>query len=277
MKRWMVMVWIALLVHGGGNHPRGRGCCHALIIPKVSLGLHTGKAPPTMTTSPAFFPVATRTTIQRRRTRRMAAIPSDATDEAAVQPSSSPEKPSLQKQQQQQQQSPPPPPQQQQRPQVLATGYSQQMDLIEAIQEAMTMALQALPQTSTTDETNQIDLAIVSVSSLYDGNASPSIVVPTCLELAKGSKLYGRGIQYLIGSTVGGVVSSRTNWEDPYGSRVSIKDDEDENDDDDENDEEVDQKARRVCIPTELEGVPGVSITLAILPDVKLKVCGFAL
>lgn len=125
-------------------------------------------------------------------------------------------------------------------PQVLASGYSQKIDLIEAIQEASDMALAALPK-ATPD--SQIDLAIVSISSLYDGNlnSSPSDVVPAFLKAA--AKDYGTGIQHLVGSTSGGFVSSRTNW------------------DSDE------------CIPVEQEGVLGVSVVYCILPDVKLKVC----
>jgi hypothetical protein len=132
-------------------------------------------------------------------------------------------------------------------PQVLASGYSQKIDLIEAIQEASDMALAALPK-ATPD--SQIDLAIVSISSLYDGdlNSSPSDVVPAFLKAAANE--YGTGIQHLIGSTVGGFVGSRTNW--------------DSNDD---------KKGPRTCIPIEQEGVPGVSVVYCILPDVKLKVC----
>jgi hypothetical protein len=132
-------------------------------------------------------------------------------------------------------------------PQVLASGYSQNIDLIEAIQEASDMALAALPM-ATAD--SQIDLAIVSISSLYDGNlnSSPSHVVPAFLKAA--AKDYGTGIQHLIGSTSGGIVSSRTN-----------------------SDSGDDKKGPRACIPIEQEGIPGVSVVYCILPDVKLKVC----
>lgn len=132
-------------------------------------------------------------------------------------------------------------------PQVLASGYSQKIDLMEAIQEASDMALAALPK-ATPD--SQIDLAIVSISSLYDGNlnSSPSDVVPAFLKAA--AKEYGTGIQHLVGSTSGGFVSSRTNW-----------------------DSDDDNKGPRACIPVEQEGVPGVSVVYCILPEVKLKVC----
>jgi hypothetical protein len=135
-------------------------------------------------------------------------------------------------------------------PQVLATGYSQAMELTEAIQEATDMALQALPVASAD---SKIDLCIVSVSSLYDGNVSPSIVVPTILQAA--SK-YGQGIQHLVGSTNGGFISSVANLERPPTAMAQ---------DDEEN-------VARACRPTEREGVPGVSVSFGILPDVELKV-----
>ena len=132
-------------------------------------------------------------------------------------------------------------------PQVLASGYSQKIDLIEAIQEASDMALASLPKAA---PDSQIDLAIVSISSLYDSdlNSSPSDVVPAFLKAA--AKEYGTGIQHLVGSTSGGFVSSRTNW--------------DSNDD---------KNGPRSCIPVEQEGVAGVSVVYCILPEVTLKVC----
>ena len=150
-------------------------------------------------------------------------------------------------------------------PQVLATGYSQQMELSEAIKEAMEIALQALPDASNNPNA-QIDLAIISISSLYDGNSSPSTVVPACLDIASS---YGRGIQHLVGSSVGGIVSSVSNMDDGDASYQE----EVEGDDDDEDDDDNDKPPRtRTCTPAELEGVPGVSVMLAILPDVNLKV-----
>jgi indole-3-glycerol phosphate synthase len=146
----------------------------------------------------------------------------------------------------------------QQRPQAMASGYSQAMDMAQAIQDAVAMALEALPPPPD-NETAQIDLAIVSVSSLYDGSASPSTVVPTVLEAASS---YGKGIQHLVGSTCGGFISSRATFQQQQTAR------DDESDDDDE-----DEKAPsvRLCAPVEQEGVPGVSVVLAILPDVKLQ------
>lgn len=131
-----------------------------------------------------------------------------------------------------------------QEPQVLSSGYSQDMNMKTAIEEAVGMALSALPKAIS--PAARIDLAIVSVSSLYDGNASPSDVVPTII---KSAETYGQGIQTLIGSSSGGFVSSRPNIDDGNESNGMI----------------------RSCIPIEREGVPGVSVTLCVLPDVNVK------
>jgi hypothetical protein len=154
------------------------------------------------------------------------------------------------------------PEQAEQEPQVLATGYSQAMDMKEAIQEATDMALRALPRASST---TKIDLAIISVSSLYDGNTSPSEVVPTILEAAS---TYGQGIRHLVGSTSGGFVSSRANLDEQQQQPVTTTEQPtsvgDTNDDS--------QNQERFCLPIEKEGVPGVSVTLCVLPDVQVKV-----
>jgi hypothetical protein len=153
----------------------------------------------------------------------------------------------------------------QQEPQVFATGYSQAMDMKEAIQEATDMALQALPRPSST---TKIDLAIISVSSLYDGNTSPSEVVPTILEAA--SK-YGQGIQHLVGSTSGGFVSSRANL-DEQKQQQPVTTTEQPSVGDTNDDSENQEAMVRSCLPIEREGVPGVSVTLCVLPDVQVKV-----
>lgn len=165
-------------------------------------------------------------------------------------------------------------------PQVLATGYSQSMDMKEAIQEATEMALEALPRYSKTSGPQKIDLAIVSVSSLYDGSYSPAEVVPAVLEAASA---YGEGIQHLVGSTVGGMISSMANTMDgPESSMTRSKPenvledldfDTDEEDDDDVDDyDDVVGPMTRACVPVEREGVPSVSVMLAILPDVNVEV-----
>jgi small ligand-binding sensory domain FIST len=131
-------------------------------------------------------------------------------------------------------------------PQVFASGYSPQLDLLVAIQEATEIALQALPKPEGKDVA--IDLAVVTVSSLYDGQSQPSIVVPAVLQSAA---VYGKGIQNLVGCTTGGIVASVANIDN-----VS-------------SDKEVQPKA---CSTIESEGVPGVSVTLCLLPDVNVKV-----
>jgi indole-3-glycerol phosphate synthase len=141
-------------------------------------------------------------------------------------------------------------------PQVMASGYSQAIDMVEAINEAVAMALKALPpydRTNRNDHNAQIDLAFISVSSLYDGNTSPSTVVPSVLQAAA---CYGKGIQHLIGSTCGGFISSQATFQ-----RASMS-----NLDDDER-----QQSARMCTPVEQEGVPGISVVFCILPDVNLQ------
>jgi len=120
-------------------------------------------------------------------------------------------------------------------PLVVASGYSQAIEMTTALEEAVDMALEALPRSAL----DKIDLAVVSVSSLYDGNAKPSDVVPTVLQAAPG-------IQNLIGCTNGGFISSLAN---------------------------LDYKPESpACRPIEREGVPGVTVTFMILPDVSVSV-----
>jgi hypothetical protein len=126
-------------------------------------------------------------------------------------------------------------------PQVWAAGYSPKADLVEAIQEATEAAMAGLPAGG-----DKIDLAIVSVSSLYDGQTSPAILVPTVIATAS---TYGHGIQNLLGCTTGGIVSSTRN--EQYG---------------------MPGEGTPACFGIETEGSPGVSVVLALLPDVQLKV-----
>jgi small ligand-binding sensory domain FIST len=132
-------------------------------------------------------------------------------------------------------------------PQVFGTGYSANPGLLEAIQEATDQALSLLPPVHSSQREAQIDLAIVSISSLYDGQASPSIVVPAVLSSAN---VYGKGVQHLVGCTAGGIISSTPQSAYPQKDGVN-----------------------RECKPIETEGLPGVSVTLALLPGVYLKVC----
>lgn len=131
---------------------------------------------------------------------------------------------------------------------MFASGYSPQLDLLEAIQEATEIALQALPKPG---EHTAIDLALITVSSLYDGQSQPSVVVPAVL---RSASVYGRGVQNLVGCTTGGIVTSVANLDMPQTS---------------DNDDEVQPKA---CSTVESEGVPGVSVTLGLLPNVNIKV-----
>ena len=152
-------------------------------------------------------------------------------------------------------------------PQVMSSGYSQSIDLIEAIEEAVKMALEGLPPLSS-GEKAQIDLAVISVSSLYDGSgagsaSTASSVIPTLLNAAKG---YGSGIQHVIGSSSGGVIGSRIITD--FNSIADEKDG-NEGDDKDSDGEKAPQSA--ACRPLEQEGVPCVSVTLCILPDVSVE------
>jgi hypothetical protein len=133
----------------------------------------------------------------------------------------------------------------QQDPQALATGHSQAMELGDAIQEATEMALRALPKPGD-DGGAKIDLAIISVSDLYDGNSNPSEVVPALLKAAES---YGKGIQHVVGSSMGGFVSSTPNLAPPSEDAVV-----------------------RACQAVEREGIPAVAVTLCVLPDVQVKV-----
>ena len=162
-------------------------------------------------------------------------------------------------------------------PQVFATGYSNNPDLHTALQQAVNAALAALPPlNSGADGADdglatrgrsdaKIDLAFVTASSLY--NASPATVVPAVLSSAS---VYGQGIDKLIGCTSGGTISSvvgAEGGEDGAASSVGNKAE--------GSAEDVTAAATaavRECLPVETEGVPGVSVTLALLPDVEVSV-----
>ncbi|KAL3918031.1 MAG: hypothetical protein SGILL_004436 [Bacillariaceae sp.] len=101
---------------------------------------------------------------------------------------------------------------------------------------------------------------MISISSLYDGNASPSDVVPAILEAAKG---YGNGIQHVVGSTCGGFIGSRATFQQT-ATATPVEEDDDDND-------KPQTNVARACKPVEQEGVPGVSVVLSILPDVTLQ------
>ena len=112
----------------------------------------------------------------------------------------------------------------------------------EAIRAATELAIQALPAPTSDDgRASKIDLAVIFVSSLYDGTFSPTTIVPTLLEAGSS---YGQGIQHVIGSTAGGIVGSV--------AATSPSD-------------------AAACKPVELEGSLGVSVSLLQLPDVELQ------
>jgi len=143
-------------------------------------------------------------------------------------------------------------------PQVLASGFSQNMDMVDALCEAVEMALASLPPPI---QNSGIDLAVVSVSSLYDGKASPSLVVPTILEAVSS---YGTGVQNIVGSTCGGFIGSTRTFVDDAKKQEP-------NDDSDDAKAGENENIARACLPVEREGVPGVSIVLCLLPDVRLR------
>lgn len=139
-------------------------------------------------------------------------------------------------------------------PQVFATGYSTNTNLVEALQEAVQMAVEGLPpvREHSSDERDdfdyrQVDLGLVFVSSLYDGGTHQpaTTVIPTVVEAVKES-YGGAELKELLGCSVAGCVAS--TWEAPDGPVVSNN-----------------------VITTELEGLPAVSVTLALLPDVRVQ------
>lgn len=134
------------------------------------------------------------------------------------------------------------------RPQVFATGYSTNPSLSQAIEEATTAALSSLPPA--TNLQYEIDLAIVTASSLYE---EPSTLVPTLVKVVEASSgLYGYGgVKNLVGGTAGGVIGSRSL------SVSSSKSNE--------------EAVAGECQPFEAEATPAISVTLALLPDVEVK------
>ncbi|GAX13008.1 indole-3-glycerol phosphate synthase [Fistulifera solaris] len=125
-------------------------------------------------------------------------------------------------------------------PMAMSTGHSSNSNLVEALQEAVTMALRSLP-TATEEQPITVDLAMVSVSSLYDGGTQqPStLTVPTILASASS---FGVQIQNLIGSSVAGCIG---------GAPVL--------------------NTMQACDTVEYEGIPAVIVTLAIFPDTTVR------
>ena len=131
-------------------------------------------------------------------------------------------------------------------PIAFGAGFSTKPDLLEALQEAVGLALAALPA-----DTASIDLAMVHVSSLYDGgaHAPATTVVPTILALLGDRQVH---VQHLIGSSVAGCISSSSSLPGTTQSKSA-------------------SGASISCRPVEWEGVPAVSVTLAVLPEVHVE------
>eukprot|EP00977_Amphora_coffeiformis_P026711 scaffold29231_cov268-Amphora_coffeaeformis.AAC.4 len=138
-------------------------------------------------------------------------------------------------------------------PQVFASGYSTNPNLVEALQEAVQMAVGGLPVVSPAatdddddDDAAVVDLGLVFVSSLYDGGTvqPATAVIPTVVQAVQD--FYGGAIlQELLGCSAAGCIGS--TWQDD-GPVVSNN-----------------------VVTTELEGIPAVTVTLALLPDVQVQ------
>lgn len=129
-------------------------------------------------------------------------------------------------------------------PQAIGTGYSQSPDLYEAIKEATIVALSVLPSPL---PQGKIDLAKIYVTSIYDNQFSPSQIVPAVLTEIKNYYQGEDVVQNLIGCYSGGTVGSKLNMQ------------------------KGDSHNSKLCSTMESEGVPGVVVTLCVLPDTKIK------
>jgi len=134
-------------------------------------------------------------------------------------------------------------------PQAVSTGYSQSPDFITALTEATTTALSSLPPINE----KGIDLGFVYISSLYDGQFSPSGVVPCILDvcnqyfdLVEGEEV----LKHLIGCYSGGLIGSSpilNSFRNTQGD------------------------TGKACRPFESEGTHGVTVTLCVLPDTNIQ------
>ena len=145
-------------------------------------------------------------------------------------------------------------------PQVFSNGYSDDPDLTVAILKATESALARLPSraSSKSNAKTMIDFGMVFVSSLYD--ASASVVVPTVLATVQGDfeAGYVDGIKCLIGCSAAGVIGSHRNANSGGGADGTDIDGENE-----------------CAIPAiktiENENTHGVTVTLALLPDIEVS------
>lgn len=125
-------------------------------------------------------------------------------------------------------------------PQAIGTGYSQNPDILFALEEATKAALASLPPDA------NIDLGIVYISSLYDGQCSPTKIVPAIIASVDGTH---RSLQKLIGCSAGGLVGSKHSSSQSSSSSSSSP-----------------------SISTvESEGEAGVTISLCVLPDTQIQ------
>lgn len=136
-------------------------------------------------------------------------------------------------------------------PQVWSAGYSTKTDLVEALEEAVAMAVTSLPVVTEQDQlqglsAHKIDVAVVSISSLYDGGKHNPVhtVIPIVMEAA--AALYGP-IQHLVGCSSAGVISSSSQATGASNSKNGSQ-----------------------CKAVEWEGLPAVSVTLGIVPDTTI-------
>jgi indole-3-glycerol phosphate synthase len=131
------------------------------------------------------------------------------------------------------------------RPQVFSSGYSTKGNLVEALQEAVQMAVEGLPTSGGGDNVD-IDLGLVFVSSLYDVGTHPpaTTVIPTILEAVREA-YPGGALQELIGCSAAGTLGSAYEMDGPIISNM--------------------------VATTELEGIPAVTLTLAMLPDTQVS------
>ena len=127
-------------------------------------------------------------------------------------------------------------------PQMFSSGYSTNANLLEALKEAVTMAAQGL---APDPNGRNVDLCLVSVSSLYDGGPilPASATVPAVVAAARANQLE---IQHMLGCSVAGVIGSSSSSSSAGTATTTA------------------------CRPVELEGQPAVAVTLCVLPDCQL-------
>jgi indole-3-glycerol phosphate synthase len=153
------------------------------------------------------------------------------------------------------------------RPMAFSSGFSTLPDLREAIREAVAMAVSGLPPPPRSQDgeaiTTDIDVGWVSITSLYDGGThSPATtVIPVLLSALTND--HHRQIEHIIGSSSAGCISSAPRslagaTAPPSGATP----------DPSRGESAASASTAAACRPVEFDGVPAVSVTLAVLPDV---------